>query len=119
MLSGANNYFNNRLWTDEWDNSTDGKKNAALTMALNQVDSLSVVNRMSTEDYNKAVFEQALFLLQLGPEDRQRLKMQSQGVERISISGGVSEAYVIDGIAYCATVRQLIKKYKFQVGDLI
>jgi len=118
-IAAADTYFLMRLWTSEWDDSNDEKKKAALSHAKREVDSLNFSSKMSREDYNKAVFEQAIFLLNLGPEDRKRLNLKAQGVQSINISQSVSETYVINGIAYAPTVQQLVKKYKYQVGDLI
>ncbi|SDI95784.1 hypothetical protein SAMN04515654_12123 [Halanaerobium congolense] len=118
-IAGADAYFSRRLWTSEWDDSNAEKKKAALAHAQREVDSLSFSSRMSREDYSRAVFEQAIFLLNLGPEDRKRLNLQAQGVQSINISQSVSEAYILNGIAYAPTVQQLVKKYKYQVGNLI
>lgn len=118
-IDAANTYFSERLWTSEWDDSSNEKKKAALSHAQREVETLNFSSRMSREDYNKAVFEQTIFLLNLGPEDRKRLNLQAQGVQSINISQSVSEAYVLNDIAYAPTVQQLVKKYKYQVGDLV
>ena len=118
-LSAANTYFQNRLWTDQWDNSSDTKKETALAHAEGEINSLSVASKLSNSDYNRAVYEQTLFLLNLGPEDRKRLNLQSQGVKSISISGSVSETYVLNGIPYASIIQSLISKNNYQTGEMI
>ena len=118
-LAAANTYFSERLWTEEWDNSNDEKKKAVLAHAQREINSLNFSSRMSREDYNKAIFEQVIFLLNLGPEDRKRLNLKAQGVQSVSISQSISETYVFDGVCYAPIIKQLEKKYKYQVGDLV
>lgn len=118
-LAAANTYFSKRLWIEEWDNSNDEKKKAAIAHAQREIDALNFSSRMSKEDYDKAIFEQAIFLLNLGPEDRKRLNLKAQGVQSVSISQSISETYVFDGVCYASIIKQLEKKYKYQVGDLV
>ena len=118
-IAAADTYFAKRLWTEEWDNADDQKKEAALAHAQREVDALNFSSKMSSKDYNVVVFEQTIFLLNLGPEDRKRLNLQAQGVQSIDISQSVSEAYVLNGTAYAPVVHQMNKKYKYRVGDLL
>ncbi len=123
-LADANSYFKERLYTDEWDNSNDNKKKAALSQAQREIDDLGISKFFSPEDYQRAIFEQALFLLELGPEDRKRLNLQAQGVQSINISGSISEAYVLNGTPYAPAVKQISgkKKYnrlEYRVGDML
>ena len=118
-LAAANDYFSKRLWTKEWDDSNDEKRKSALAHAQREIDALNCSSKMSREDYEKAIYEQAIFLLNLGPEDRKRLNLQAQGVQSVNISQSVSETYVSNGIAYAPTVHHFINKYKYQVGDLL
>jgi hypothetical protein len=116
-VSSAEKYFEKRLWTDEWDNSNDTKKEAALTQAENQLDSLNIT--LPSGDYDRAIYEQAIFLLKLGPEDRKRLSLQSQGVEKINISGGVSESYNGGDNLISPQVKQIIKSRRYQTGEMV
>lgn len=118
-LTTANNYFDSRLWTDEWDNASDEKKRTALEHAKRDIDDLKFSTHLTTEDYNRAVLEQTIFLLNLGQEDLQRLKLQAQGVKSVNVSKAVSESYVLNGSAYAPFIRDLQSKYKYRIGDLI
>ena len=118
-ITEADNYFSERLWTDEWDSADDLKKNTALKHAKKEIDALNFSTKLSTEDYKKAIFEQTIFLLNLGPEDLKRLNLQAQGVTDVNVSKAVSESYQLNGTAYSPVVRQLKEKYEYQVGDLI
>lgn len=116
-VSSAEKYFEKRLWTDEWDNADNTKKEAALTQAENQLESLNI--SLPSEDYDRAIYEQAIFLLKLGPEDQKRLSLQSQGVERINISGGVSESYNGENNLISPQVKQIIKTKRYRTGEMV
>lgn len=119
MLNEAENYFAKRLWTDEWDNADDNKKETALSHAKREIDALSFSQKLDTEDYKKAIFEQTIFLLNLSEEDRKRINLQSQGVTQIDINQAISETYILNGTAYAPLILQLQKKCKYRVGDLL
>ena len=118
-ITEADNYFNERLWTDEWDNSNDSRKKAALTQAKNQLLDLDFEAKISSENHSRAVLEQALFLLKLTSEDRERLRLQAQGVESIRISDGISEGYNGEDNFISPRVKQMIKANNFQTGEMI
>jgi hypothetical protein len=118
-LSEAERYYSERLWTENWEDANENTRKTALAHAKKDIDNLSSSSKFSTEDYKKAVFEQAIFLLDLGPEDLKRLSLQAQGVKSISLDKSVSENYVINGTAYAPAIMHLKEKYKLQVGDLL
>lgn len=93
MLAEANEYFDKRLWTDEWDNSNDTVKEKALNHAETLLKNLDILESFEDDNQNIAIFEQALYMLNLDEEDRTRLNLQAQNVSSIDISGGVSEDY--------------------------
>ena len=121
LLFKANQYFMDRLWADNWDNATDELKRKALATAENQIDNLKNSNKFSEDEYQKAIFEQTLFLLELTDEDRLRINLQEQGVTSVNISKSVSESYKGDNIGLCNYVKQLIDNHKtdFTPGDMI
>ena len=121
LLYKANQYFMNRLWADNWDDASDELKRKSLSTAQTQIDNLKDSNKFSEDEYNKAVFEQTLFLLELTEEDRLRINLQEQGVKSVSISGSVSESYDITGeVGICNYAKSLIRRYEmnFTPGDM-
>ena len=118
-LSYANSYFKKRLWTDSWDNADSLIKEKALAHAQNELKALSLDLKLDVDTYNRAVCEQALFLLSLGEEDRKRLSLKAQGVKEIRISGAVSEAYVLDGALYAPFIKQVMENSKYKIGDML
>ena len=86
MIQEAYNYFyNERLFSDTWLNATDKQQNQALNMATNQVKRLVKDMDLDNEDVKKAVFEQALYLLETQNSDR--AKLIEQGVTSFSVEG--------------------------------
>lgn len=91
MIQEAYNYFyNERLFSDTWINATDKQQNQALNMATNQIKRLVKDIDLDNEDVKKAVFEQALYLLETQNSDR--AKLIEQGVTSFSVEG-LSESY--------------------------
>ena len=91
MIQEAYNYFyNERLFSDTRLNATDKQQNQALNMATNQVKRLVKDMDLDNEDVKKAVFEQALYLLETQNSDR--AKLIEQGVTSFSVEG-LSESY--------------------------
>lgn len=129
MLTEANEYFSNRLWTEDWDNENDTVKKKALSHAENQLNVLNILEDLEDEKQNIAIFEQAIFLLGLDEEDKERLRLQSENVESINISGGVSENYNLEkgsNILLSPIVKDLIEaeevgiesEKEYVIGDL-
>lgn len=119
VIIGANEYFSTRMWTTEWDNADDTLKTKAVETAKNQIDAIDMSQYFSSIEYPKAIYEQALFLLKLTPEDQERLKLQDQGVRNISVKSNFSETYQVNGLPVCSFVRELIRKYQLKPGQLI
>lgn len=121
LLFEANKYFTDRLWAEEWDEATDELKRKSLTTAQRQIDGLKNSNKFTEEEYQRAVFEQTLFLLELSEEDRLRINLQEQGVKSVNISGAVSESYMNENIGICNYVKILLDKHKkdFKTGEMI
>ena len=118
-LAFANLYFRNRLWTDGWDNASDINKEKALAHAENELQTLGLETKLEADIYNKAVCEQALFLLNLGEEDRKRLVLKAQGVKEIRISGAISEVYVTEGAVYAPFVKKVMETNKYKIGEML
>lgn len=113
-LSDANNYFRNeRLFSDKWFDLDMNKQEQALNMASNQINSIIFNRRLENEDdYKKAVFEQALHLVETA--NSQRSKLIEQGVTSFSVEG-LSESYDTSKIKtnnkVCSEAMQYLKKY--------
>jgi hypothetical protein len=121
LLYKANQYFMNRLWADNWDDTTDELKRKSLATAQTQIDNLKNSNKFSEDEYNEAIFEQTLFLLELTEEDRLRINIQEQGVKSVNINGSVSESYDLTGeVGICNYAKSLQSKYRrnFTPGDM-
>lgn len=131
MLEEANEYFSNRLWVEEWENANDTLKEKALNHAETQLNLLGVFSNLnlSEDKQNISIFEQALFLMELSEEDRERMRLQAENVESIDIQGGVREDYKLEegsNIILAPMVRDLLKeaaaeadKKDYVIGDLI
>ncbi|UNC92716.1 S8/S53 family peptidase [Candidatus Contubernalis alkaliaceticus] len=83
-IQKANEYFENRLFSDSWDNSTTTKKEKALKTAeqiiINQFDLREDV--LESDAYDHAVYEQAIHLLNFG---RDRYQLQQEGVTNYKV----------------------------------
>lgn len=124
----ADSYFGRRLNTDVWDNADDTTKEQALSTAEGQIEMIPDIELIDDSYYNRAILEQALFLLRIGPEAQVRLDLQSQGVEQIDVEGGVRERYKIQHSNHYAPFvyavmdkleRETAKNEKYVIGDLI
>lgn len=124
----ADNYFGRRLNTDVWDNADGITKEQALSTAEGQIEMIPDIELIDDSYYNRAILEQALFLLRIGPEAQVRLDLQSQGVEQIDVEGGVRERYKIQHSNHYAPFvyavmdkleRETAKNEKYVIGDLI
>jgi hypothetical protein len=125
----ADNYFNERLFVDEWDLATPGTKEKALIMATRQLDKLIFVStkldpkqelefpRYKVDTPKEAAFEQALYILVNG--NSKRSKLQEQGVKSYSI-GNLSETFVETSKSFknspeskiCSEAMTLLKPYR-------
>lgn len=114
-LSEAYDYFNNeRLFADKWFILDENKQVQSLKMAENQIKAfINKSEDLSNEDdYKKAVFEQALHLVET--TNSQRSKLIEQGVTSFSVEG-LSESYDTSKIKtnnkMCSEAMQYLKKY--------
>lgn len=110
-LLEANNYFQNeRLFSEKWFDLDMSKQKQALNMATNQINSILSSEFENEEDYKKAVFEQALYLIET--QNSTRSKMIEQGVTSFSVEG-LSESYDTSksNKKICNEAMQYIKKY--------
>jgi len=90
MLEEANAYLNSRIFNDSWTKSTDDKKQSALSLSEDLIKGEYGEGIVYHGNYNKAVYEEALYLLD--NETSKRFKLQMQGVESIGIDD-TSESY--------------------------
>lgn len=114
-LEDAYNYFVcERLFSDKWLELPIEKQTQSLRMAENQIKSF--INKSedlsNEEDYKKAVFEQALYLVET--QNSNRSKLIEQGVTSFSVEG-LSESYDLNKVKLnnkiCSEAMQYLKKY--------
>lgn len=95
-IEDALSYFHNeRLFGDDFINAEQNKQNQAIKMATNQIGRLKFsryVDDLKENAVKRAVCEQALYLIQIANNQRQRLI--DQGVTSFSVDG-LSESYYI------------------------
>ena len=85
-ITEANAYFATRINSDTWDTATDANKTKALATAERQLESFK--SRVDSTRFYYAIYEQALFLLQLTAYDLDRQKAQALGI----VGGSVGSA---------------------------
>lgn len=91
MIQEAYNYFyNERFGSEKWFDVAEKQQNQVLNMAKNQIKRLNEYIDLEKEDVKKAIFEQALYLLET--ENNSRTKLIEQGVTSFSVEG-LSESY--------------------------
>lgn len=127
-LAGANEYFSTRINSEAWDSAPDTDKTKALATAERQVNTLRLRPDVDTKkDY--AIYEQALFLLEMTSYDRERQRAQALGI----IGGSVGDANEYSsaeivrrkmaGITICPEALSLLGEYllgttRMRVGGL-
>ncbi|WP_461366953.1 DnaT-like ssDNA-binding protein [Candidatus Darwinibacter acetoxidans] len=105
-LAEAEDYFDGKLHTSEWDNAGDADKEKALRQATKEIDRQLLKGRKATdtqelafprhpdtevpEVVKEACCEEALALLERG--NSQRRKLQQEGVQSFAL-GNMSETY--------------------------
>ena len=87
-VSEADEYFAARLYTAEWDAADDATKGKALAQAERDIRSINIAGTPPTLKIRFAICEQALYLLEKTPADRERARAQQAGVN----SRGVGDA---------------------------
>ena len=115
-LVEAFEYFNNeRLFADKWLELEANKQAQSLKMAENQIKMLNLdtsINLYDEEDFKKAIFEQALYLVET--QSSNRSKLMEQGVTSFSVEG-LSESYDISKSTVnkkvCSEAMIYLKKY--------
>ena len=115
-LSEAYEYFNDeRLFSDKWLELDNNKQIQSLRMAENQIKMLNINTNIDLEnetEYKKAVYEQALYLIETQSSNRSR--MIEQGVTSFSVEG-LSESYDITksntNKKVCSEAMQYLRKY--------
>lgn len=91
MIQEAHNYFyNERFGSEKWFDVTEKQQNQVLNMAKNQIKRLNEYIDLEKEDVKKAIFEQALYLLET--QNNNRARLIEQGVTSFSVEG-LSESY--------------------------
>ena len=113
-LTEAYEYFNNeRLFSDKWLQATTQVQTQSLKMSENQIKMLNLnteIDLENEEDYKKAIFEQALYLVET--QNSNRSKLIEQGVTSFSVEG-LSESYDNSKAnkKVCSEAMQYLKKY--------
>lgn len=115
-LVEAYEYFNNeRLFSDKWLESSTQVQTQSLKMAENQIKMLNLdteIDLENEEDYKKAIFEQALYLVET--QSSNRSKLIEQGVTSFSVEG-LSESYDTSksntNKKICSEAMHYLKKY--------
>ena len=115
-IQQAIEYFTNeRLFADKWLELDNKKQIQSLKMAENQIKMLNLDTRIdlgNEEDYKKAIFEQALYLVET--QSSNRSKLMEQGVTSFSVEG-LSESYDISKSTVnkkvCSEAMIYLKKY--------
>lgn len=87
-LAGANQYFSQRLNSQAWDSASQIDREKALATAERQLNTLRLRPDVDTKLKDYAIYEQALFLLEMTPYDRERQRAQALGI----IGGSVGDA---------------------------
>lgn len=116
-MSGADGYFDNRIWSDVWKNLDETTKEAALSTAKNTIESLNVSFRFTDKERITAIYEQALFYVQMNDDDHQRERLKNMGVTSISIKDMGSEQ-INQNIPLCSYARNLLQKYTYKPGKI-
>ena len=115
-LTEAYEYFNNeRLFSDKWLQATTQVQTQSLKMSENQIKMLNLdkdIDLENEEDYKKAIFEQALYLVET--QSSNRSKLIEQGVTSFSVEG-LSESYDTSksntNKKICSEAMQYLRKY--------
>lgn len=115
-LVEAYKYFNEeRLFADKWLELEANKQEQSLKMAENQIKMLNLDTDIDLDnevDFKKAVFEQALYLVET--QNSNRSKLIEQGVTSFSVEG-LSESYDISKSTVnkkvCSEAMHYLKKY--------
>lgn len=113
-LVEANKYFNEeRLFADKWLELDNKKQLQSLKMAENQIKMLNLnydIDLDNEEDFKKAIFEQALYLVET--QSSNRSKLIEQGVTSFSVEG-LSESYDTSksNKKICSEAMQYLRKY--------
>ncbi|PAB61323.1 hypothetical protein [Anaeromicrobium sediminis] len=110
MLEKANEYLNNRLFNSIWIECEEPKKQSALDLSQDIIKGEYGEGIKQHKNYDKAVYEEALYLLE--NENSKRFKLQLQGVKSISVDDA-SESYKSNAnILISPYVKQLLKGKK-------
>lgn len=109
LLEDANVYLDNRLFNDSWINANDIKKQSALDLSEDIIKGEYGEGIVYHSNYNKAVYEQSLYLLD--NENNTRFKLQIQNVKSVSIDD-TAESFSGKDILISPYVRKHLKKPK-------
>ena len=127
-LQGANTYFQDTYFADEWFNATEDKRLEAFNTAENQLSLVRVIEILrenNADRLDKLIYEQSRFLLSLDTDDIQRAKLQAMSVNSINTEE-YSEKYsegtlILGGLPVAPEVRKEIEAleemYGFSVDD--
>ena len=97
-LEEANQYFTAHLEKETWEAACPKEKAGALATAEAEIKSLPLRPNADPERIQKAIYEQAVFRLQV---DGKRERLQAQGVKAANIAYGPQENFgaLVYGIA--------------------
>lgn len=85
MVTSADAYFGTRLNSRAWDNACAGDKLKALLTADRHIANLGLKNDTPSQNREYAVYEQAIFLLEMSDYDYARRRNQAAGIVEESI----------------------------------
>lgn len=109
-LEDANTYFDTRLNSDEWDESSSETKVKALVTAFNKISNADFdLPDEATTAMEQAQCEMALFLLLHQADMDTRMGLQAQGVKSAGI---VQESYGDNVSGFPKVVEDLLKSVK-------
>ena len=106
-------FYNERLFAEDWLMAENNKQEQSLKMASNQINRLKFSNYTDDnkeDNLNKAICEQALYLIQ--NQNTQRSRLIEQGVTSFSVEG-LSESYDVSKASkkICSEAMEYLKPY--------
>ena len=106
-------FYNERLFAEDWLMAENNKQEQSLKMASNQINRLkfsSYTDDNKEDNLKKAIYEQALYLIQT--QNTQRSRLIEQGVSSFSVEG-LNESYDVSKASkkICSEAMEYLKPY--------
>lgn len=125
----ADTYFTKRLNSKAWRDAGEADQGAALAQAEREINTLTFTQDPDGQSKDNAIYEQALFLLQMSSYDHERQRMQALGIIGGSVgkANEYSSAEIIrqkmSGVFICPSALSFLNNYiikgKTRAGCLI